>query len=126
MSRNIASRFATDDPRLDRITRLAAYITDAPIALISLVDTHRQWFKSRHGLATRKTPRDMAFCNSALVEPNIFLVEDATQDKRFSTDPLVTGDPKIRFYAGIALTGLGGHRLGTLCVIDTIPRAPSI
>ncbi|MEZ2354523.1 GAF domain-containing protein [Caballeronia sp. RCC_10] len=111
-----------DDPRFDRITRLAAYLTDAPIALVSLVATHRQWFKSRHGLATTETPRDMAFCNFALVEPTIFVVEDATQDERFRTNPLVTGGPGIRFYAGMALTGLGGHRLGTLCVIDTIPR----
>jgi GAF domain-containing protein len=114
-----------DDPRLDRITRLAAYVTACPIALVSIVAAHRQWFKSRHGLAVRQTPRDVAFCNYALVEPSIFVVEDATKDDRFRMNALVTGDPGIRFYAGIAITGASGHRLGTLCVIDKSPRALS-
>ncbi|VXC18342.1 Diguanylate cyclase [Burkholderia sp. 8Y] len=115
----------SDDPRLDRITRLAAYVTACPIALISIVAAQRQWFKSRHGLVAKQTPRDVAFCNYALVEPSIFVVEDATKDDRFRWNALVTGDPGIRFYAGIALTGAAGHRLGTLCVIDTVARALS-
>ena len=111
-----------DDPRFDRITRLAAYLTGAPIALISLVATERQWFKSRHGLAAKETARDIAFCNFALVEPTLFIVEDATKDERFRSNPLVTGELGIRFYAGKAITGLSGHRLGTLCVIDKVAR----
>ncbi|WP_345817455.1 GAF domain-containing protein (plasmid) [Paraburkholderia sp. PREW-6R] len=111
-----------DEPRFDRLTRLAAYLTNAPIALISLVATERQWFKSRHGFATRETARDIAFCNFALTESTLFIVEDATQDDRFRNNPLVTGKMGIRFYAGKAITGLAGHRLGTLCVIDTVAR----
>ena len=112
----------------DRLTSLAADLFDVPIALISLVDAERQWFKSRHGLEAQSTPRSQAFCAHALdLEAGATLVvEDATRDQRFRTNPLVTGEPLIRFYAGALLTGADGFNFGTLCVIDTKVRpAPS-
>jgi PAS domain S-box-containing protein len=112
----------------DRLTALAADLFDAPIALVSLVDAERQWFKSRHGVDAESTPRSMAFCAHAieLGANAAMVVEDATLDPRFQANPLVTGDPNIRFYAGATLTGTDGFNLGTLCVIDTKPRpAPS-
>ncbi|PVM93032.1 hypothetical protein DDF62_01475 [Caulobacter radicis] len=112
------------EPAFDRLTGFAAELFDAPIALISLVDEHRQWFKSRYGLDAESTPREMAFCAHALrQEPHsVMVVEDATADPRFSANPLVTGAPDIRFYAGAVLSDRDGHNLGTLCVIDTAPR----
>ena len=102
----------------DDLTRLAAHICDTPIALVSLVDEARQWFKSRHGLEANETPRGHAFCHHAIENGGIPLViEDATRDPRFEENPLVTGDPHIRFYAGVPLQ-VGEHALGTLCVID--------
>ena len=112
------------EPAFDRLTALAADLFHAPIALVSLVDAERQWFKSRHGLDAVETPRSQAFCAHALpLAPGATLVvEDATRDPRFRSNPLVTGDLGIRFYAGAVLTGGDGHNLGTLCVIDTKPR----
>ena len=112
------------EPAFDRLTALAADLFDAPIALVSLVDAERQWFKSRHGLDATETPRSEAFCAHALpLEPGATLVvEDAMRDPRFKSNPLVTGDLGIRFYAGAVLTGSDGHNLGTLCVIDTKAR----
>ncbi|MFS0738553.1 HWE histidine kinase domain-containing protein [Sphingomonas sp. 1P06PA] len=107
----------------DDLTAIAAAVCHVPIALVSLVDDHRQWFKSAHGLAARETPRSQAFCAHALVDQMLLEVPDATQDPRFAQNPLVTGDPKIRFYAGAPLITDSGHALGTLCVIDTVPRA---
>ena len=107
----------------DNLTRLAAIITGAPIALFSLVDTDRQWFKSRFGLSATQTGRDISFCGHAILKDEIFIVPDAHLDDRFAENPLVTGDPHIRFYAGVPLRSAGGHRIGTLCVIDTEPRA---
>ncbi|NGM52671.1 PAS domain S-box protein [Caulobacter sp. 602-2] len=112
------------EPAFDRLTGFAAELFNAPIALISLVDEHRQWFKSRYGLEAESTPREMAFCAHALrQEPHsVMVVEDATADPRFSGNPLVTGAPDIRFYAGAVLSDRNGHNLGTLCVIDSAPR----
>jgi len=117
-----------DTPReeaFDDITRLVANLLDVPIALVSFIDGGRQWFKSSVGLELEETPRDVAFCAHALHEPQMLVVPDAREDPRFRDNPLVTGEPHIRFYAGAVLRGSGGHPLGTLCAIDREPRRPS-
>jgi len=111
------------EPAFDNLTRLAVIITGAPIALISLVDSDRQWFKSRFGLAVTQTSRDISFCGHAILNDEMFIVPDTHVDDRFADNPLVTGDPRIRFYAGVPLRSANGLRIGTLCVIDTKPRA---
>lgn len=112
------------EPRFDRITQLAADMFGAPIALVSLVDEKRQWFKSRVGIDATETPRDVAFCAHAIQQsPNsVMVVENATLDPRFADNPFVTGDPDVRFYAGATLTTSDGENVGTLCVIDDRPR----
>jgi PAS domain S-box-containing protein len=107
----------------DDIARLAALICGTPIALVSLVDEHRQWFKARVGLDATETPRDMAFCAHAIREPDeLFEVRDTAEDTRFRSNPLVTGDPNIRFYAGMPLVLATGEAVGTVCAIDRTPR----
>ncbi len=111
------------DQALDDITRLAAQVCGAPIALITLVDTDRQWFKSNFGFPISETSRELSFCAHAILRAEqIMIVPDAMKDARFSSNPLVTGDPQIRFYAGLPLVNAGGYALGTLCVIDRIAR----
>lgn len=113
---------APAEERFDRFTRIARRLFGVPIALVSLVDAERQWFKSKQGLGAAQTGRDISFCGHAILGPEVFVVEDATQDDRFFDNPLVVGDPLIRFYAGYPLIGPRGHRMGTLCIIDTNPR----
>lgn len=111
------------EERFDRLTRLAKRLFNVPIALVSLVDTDRQWFKSCVGLAATETTRDVSFCGHTILDDDTLVVADAALDPRFADNPLVTGPPGIRFYAGCPLRAANGSKLGTLCVIDTAPRS---
>jgi excisionase family DNA binding protein len=106
----------------DRLTWLASQLTDCPVALITLLTARRQWFKSRLGMDMRETPREWAFCNHAVVQAAPFVVDDTARDPRFADNPLVTGAPHVRFYAGVALRDGNGQPLGALCVMDREPR----
>lgn len=114
-----------DTPReeaFDSITRIIAYVCDAPIAVINLIDADRQWFKSEIGLGVRETPLDISICAHAILQPGLFIVPDTREDPRFAKNPLVTGEPRLRFYAGALLETKDGLPLGTLCVLDYEPR----
>jgi diguanylate cyclase (GGDEF)-like protein len=110
------------EERFDRVTRMARRLFGVSTALVSLVDENRQWFKSCFGMPVQETDRKVSFCAHALLEERGLVINDATQDERFSDNPLVTGDPHIRFYAGHPLRTMSGHVMGTLCILDQTAR----
>ena len=111
------------EERFDRLTRMAKRLFGVDVALVSLVDENRQWFKSCAGMELSETLRDISFCGHAILGDGAFVIPDALQDERFADNPLVAGPPHVRFYAGCPLRGPGGRKLGTLCIIDSKPRA---
>ena len=110
------------DDNFDRFTRLAQALFGCKISLFSLVDEQRQWFKSRQGTTVKETTRDVSFCAHAVFNNQLLYIPDASADERFADNPLVTGAPAIRLYAGVPLHSIDGLPLGTLCIIDDIPR----
>ncbi|HVE16270.1 MAG TPA: sensor domain-containing diguanylate cyclase [Chthoniobacterales bacterium] len=110
------------EERFERVTRLASRLIGTPIATITMIDGDRQWFKSVQGLASTEGPRETSFCGHTILSDGPFVIEDATKDERFADNPLVTGDPNIRFYAGCPVHAPDGQRVGSLCVIDREPR----
>lgn len=112
-----------DEELFDRVTRTTKRVFDAPIVMVSLIDAQRQWMKSCIGLNMRETPRDISFCGHAVADDQMLVIPDAAADPRFADNPLVTGAPHIRFYAGRPVRNLAGYAVGTLCVVDHKPRA---
>ena len=112
-----------DDERFERLTRLARKAFQVPVALISLLDRERQWLLACQGVGVRETPRDISFCGHAILQEGPFIIHDAAADARFHDNPLVTGEPHIRFYAGQPVSLPDGTVAGTLCLIHTVPRA---
>ena len=110
------------EDEFEDLVKLASRICNAPVSLISLLDANRQWFKARIGMDDAETPRDISFCSHGILGDQLFIVPDATKDERFADNPMVKGDPGIRFYAGVPLTSPAGNNLGMLCVKDTVPR----
>jgi GAF domain/Adenylate and Guanylate cyclase catalytic domain/Heme NO binding associated len=110
------------EERFDRIVRLAATLFRAPIAYVALIDDDRQWFKSRVGMKSEETPRHSSFCGHAILQDAPLIIADARRDLRFASNPMVVGEPFVRFYAGQPVRGPGGHKIGTLCVLDRSPR----
>tara|TARA_R110002049_G_scaffold302103_1_gene494693 strand:+ start:279 stop:1241 length:963 start_codon:yes stop_codon:yes gene_type:complete len=110
------------EERFDRLTRIAKRMFDVPIALVSLIDENRQWFKSCNGLEVNETPRDISFCGHAILDDDVFIIPNTMQDARFADNPLVREEPHIRFYAGCPISSPDGNKLGTLCIIDHQPR----
>lgn len=124
----IASVYALDlldtppEERFDQLTRCATLIFRVPISTLTLIDANREWFKSCQGLQKTEGERAISFCGHALVEHQILVVPDTTKDKRFADNPMVTGDPYIRFYAGVPIISSDGQRIGVFCIKDTKPR----
>jgi two-component sensor histidine kinase len=110
------------EPGFDNLVRLAAQVCHTPMALITLIDDHRQWFKAELGLGLRETPLDVSICAKAILQPGLVIVHDTTTDPRFNCNPLVTGEPHLRFYAGALLATPDALPLGTICVLDRVPR----
>lgn len=121
--RSLAILDTPPEERFDRVTRMAQRLFGVPIALVSLVDENRQWFKSCFGLDVSETDRRISFCGHAILNNGVFVIEDALQDERFADNPLVTGQPHVRFYAGQPLHTMSGQAMGTLCIIDRAPRS---
>lgn len=109
----------------DDLARLAAHILNMPIALVSLIDEKRQWFKARYGIEATETPRELSFCGHAVADGNVLIVTDTHHDVRFHDNPFVTGDPGVRSYCGVPLRTRGGEVLGTLCAFSPLPQEPT-